>query len=114
MGFGARLREERQKTGLNQEQLGRIGGVGRNAQNEYESDKGSPKADYLARLGDHGVDIGYVLTGSRATDSLSPELSEVVGMLAQLPSGWTSVVRQTLSQALASIGTSEPGSSNER
>lgn len=64
-GIGPRLREERTRLKLSQSALGSIGGVETNAQGNYESGARSPKADYLLRITDAGVDINYVLTGTR-------------------------------------------------
>ncbi|MEO6360284.1 MAG: hypothetical protein ABIO43_06900 [Sphingomicrobium sp.] len=45
-------------------------GVHRNSQYAYEKGRTPAPADYLLRLGDHGVDIGYVLTGHRISGLL--------------------------------------------
>ncbi|WP_296257479.1 MULTISPECIES: helix-turn-helix domain-containing protein [unclassified Pseudomonas] len=63
IGIGQRLREERNRLKLSQSALGSIGGVETNAQGNYESGLRSPKADYLLRISEAGVDINYVLTG---------------------------------------------------
>lgn len=70
--LGDRLREERQKTGKNQEAFGMVGGVSRRSQAEYESGKTPPNTDYLERISESGIDIAYVLTGRRTADSLGP------------------------------------------
>ena len=64
-GFGHRLRQERMRLKLSQSALGGVGGVETNAQGNYESGARSPKADYLLRVAERGVDITYVLTGVR-------------------------------------------------
>jgi transcriptional regulator with XRE-family HTH domain len=64
-GIGPRLREERARLKLSQSALGTLGGVETNAQGNYESGARSPKADYLLRIAESGVDIYYVLTGTR-------------------------------------------------
>ena len=63
-GIGSRLRQERERLGLSQKIFGEIGGVEANAQGKYESGGRAPKADYLSRVAERGVDILYVLTGS--------------------------------------------------
>ncbi|MFJ3470670.1 helix-turn-helix domain-containing protein [Pseudomonas sp. NPDC090203] len=65
-GIGPRLREERTRLKLSQSALGTLGGVETNAQGNYESGARSPKADYLLRIAEAGVDIYYVLTGTRS------------------------------------------------
>lgn len=62
---GRRLREERERLGLSQTEFGRQGGVTKQAQINYESDKRSPSTDYLAKVAELGVDILYVVTGRR-------------------------------------------------
>jgi len=73
-GIGQRLRQERNRLKLSQSALGAIGGVETNAQGNYESGARSPKADYLLRITQAGVDIYYVLTGVRQTqmDGITP------------------------------------------
>ncbi|AQT95180.1 MULTISPECIES: helix-turn-helix domain-containing protein [Pseudomonas] len=62
-GIGSRLRQERERLGLSQKVFGEIGGVEANAQGKYESGGRAPKADYLSRVAEKGVDVLYVLTG---------------------------------------------------
>lgn len=75
-GIGIRLREERDRLGLSQKVFGEIGGVEANAQGKYESGHRVPKADYLAAVARRGVDVLYVLTGTRTPVSLN-HLSQV-------------------------------------
>lgn len=63
--LGSRLREERERLGLNQEAFGQIGGVNRNSQAKYEKDLRQPDAGYLAAVAAVGVDVLYVITGQR-------------------------------------------------
>ncbi|MCP2053745.1 UNVERIFIED_ORG: transcriptional regulator with XRE-family HTH domain [Pseudomonas fluorescens] len=63
-GIGSRLRRERERLGLSQKVFGEIGGVEANAQGKYENGGRAPKADYLSRVAEKGVDILYVLTGN--------------------------------------------------
>lgn len=65
-GIGPRLRQERHRLKLSQSAMGAIGGVETNAQGNYESGVRYPKADYLLRLIDAGVDINFVMTGTRS------------------------------------------------
>ena len=72
--LGSRLKEERKRLGLSQQDFGSIGGVEANAQGKYESGERIPRSDYLAALGKKGIDVMYVLSGERtpiATDSLN-------------------------------------------
>lgn len=62
--LGSRLRKERKRLGLTQIAFARIGGVEPNAQGHYESGHRSPKADYLQRVCDAGVDMHYLFSGN--------------------------------------------------
>lgn len=58
-----RLKEERNRLGLNQTDFAALAGVGKTTQINYESGNRTPSADYLAAIFNHGVDIQYVVTG---------------------------------------------------
>ena len=75
-GIGSRLRQERERLGLSQKAFGMIGGVEANAQGKYENGDRAPKADYLSRVAERGVDVLYVLTGS-PPPTLMDNLSQV-------------------------------------
>ncbi len=64
-GFGARLREERERLGLTQEALAALCGVKRLAQSQYEKEASFPTVRYLAALAMAGVDLGLVIFGRR-------------------------------------------------
>ncbi|UZJ58795.1 XRE family transcriptional regulator [Pseudomonas sp. KU26590] len=65
-GIGLRLRQERNRLKLSQSAMGAIGGVETNAQGNYENGTRSPKADYLLRIAQAGVDLNYVMSGNRS------------------------------------------------
>ncbi len=62
-GIGRRLKEERVRLKLSQHALGAIGGVETNAQGNYEGGARYPRADYLCRIAQSGIDVTYVVTG---------------------------------------------------
>lgn len=64
--FARRLREERERLGFSQKAFGELGGVSKNTQLAYENGASSIPLDYLLKLTKHGLDLGYVSTGSRA------------------------------------------------
>lgn len=66
VSIGGRLREERQRLGMNQTEFGEIGGVTKKTQMLYESGDRLPDAAYLAAAAHAGVDVLFVLTGSRS------------------------------------------------
>lgn len=63
--FGSRLRQERQRLGMNQATFARLGGVEPNAQSLYESGKRVPRADYLMNIARGGVDLLFLFLQSR-------------------------------------------------
>lgn len=63
--IGGRLREERQRLKLSQEELGSSGGVIQNTQWKYEDGQRTPDALYLSLVAEVGVDVLYVVTGRR-------------------------------------------------
>lgn len=64
--FSERLREQRDHTGLSQEQFAALAGQSKKSQGRYETGERSPDVDYLLALSEHGVDIAYLLTGQRS------------------------------------------------
>ncbi|MCD5993555.1 helix-turn-helix transcriptional regulator [Pseudomonas sp. CDFA 602] len=100
--FGARLREERCAMGLSQQKFAEIGGVEANAQAKYEHGKRTPRSTYLVALGEKGVDIFYLLSGTRlpvGLDSLSPGEREIVQRFRLL----NEVDQHTISQLALSL-----------
>ncbi|MCT8273371.1 MULTISPECIES: helix-turn-helix domain-containing protein [Xanthomonas translucens group] len=60
-----RLREERVRLGMNQQELADIGGVSRKTQSAYEGGLTAPDVAYLSRVEARGVDVHYVIGGAR-------------------------------------------------
>lgn len=91
-GFSDRLKEERKRLGLSQADMAAAGGVGLNSQSNYENGHRSPDAVYLERIASLGVDIGYLVLGSRGP-ALSPALhtEPSTDFLVPLRPGWQSV-----------------------
>ena len=69
MSFGKRLNEERKRINLNQTEFGKIGGVTKTSQLNYEASERSPSADYWKAISNIGVDVQYILTGTRTNES---------------------------------------------
>lgn len=63
-GFGSRLRAERKRLGLSQEQLAEAAGIKRLAQSQYESESREPRISYLAAIGAAGVDLYFLMFGN--------------------------------------------------
>lgn len=64
--LGKRLAEERRRLGLSQHVLSTIMGFGRSALAMVETGKTPIDAQRLIDLGEHGVDVIYVLTGEKS------------------------------------------------
>ncbi len=62
-----RLREERLRLKLNQEDMATVGGVKRRAQINYESGIRCPDGHYFSAIAAAGADVQYILTGVRST-----------------------------------------------
>jgi transcriptional regulator with XRE-family HTH domain len=75
---GTRLREERERLGMNQDDFAATGGVGKRALIHYEKNERSPDTTFLSAVAAAGVDVLYVITGQR---------SQPVAEVALLPEG---------------------------
>jgi transcriptional regulator with XRE-family HTH domain len=64
-GWGHRLREERLRLGMSQDQLGTIARQSRKSVLRYESEERAPDAHFLEAIAAHGADVLYILTGRR-------------------------------------------------
>lgn len=64
-GFGGRLRDERERVGMTQTAFAEVAGIKRMAQGQYESEVRSPTVRYLSAVAAAGIDLHYVLFGSR-------------------------------------------------
>ncbi|WFR81077.1 helix-turn-helix transcriptional regulator [Janthinobacterium rivuli] len=76
--FFDRLKEERKRLGLNQDEFAALGGVKKGAQFNYENGSRTPDSDYLAAVAGVGVDVLYLLTGEHATSSLPTDEHELL------------------------------------
>ncbi len=82
MTIGDRLREERDRLGMNQEDFGAAGGVKRKSQFNYEAGERLPDAGYLSAIAELGVDVRWVITGSRDYEPPTPLSAEEQTLLA--------------------------------
>lgn len=74
MSFGSRLRQERDVLGLTQQKFAELGGVKRVSQHLYEQDVRAPDMNYLSRLKEHGVDVWFLIHGTRISQRTSDQL----------------------------------------
>ena len=67
--IGKRIRAERERLGLKQDQLG----VAPKTQRYYENDERQADAAYLAAFAGQGADVLFILTGRRDTQGISAD-----------------------------------------
>jgi transcriptional regulator with XRE-family HTH domain len=87
-GIGIRLKSERKRLDLSQQELGAIGGIEANAQGLYERGKRFPNAGYLGAVAQAGVDVLFVITGTRkvlALDAITAGDTKLLRELDGLP-----------------------------
>jgi transcriptional regulator with XRE-family HTH domain len=66
MTIGKRLKEERERLGFTVVAFAEAAGSKKHTVIDWQNDVSSPPAARLAMLAEHGVDLLYVLTGSRS------------------------------------------------
>lgn len=66
--FGERLRQERDRLGLSQADMAKLGGTKARTYQDWERDVSPVSAEFLARISAHGLDTPFVLTGMRSFD----------------------------------------------
>lgn len=76
--FFERLKEERNRLGLNQEEFAALGGVKKGAQFNYENGSRKPDSDYLEAIALAGVDVLYLLTGKTSNNTLADDENELL------------------------------------
>ena len=80
--IGQRLKEIRNSVNMSQTKFGSIGGVGQKAQINYEKNDRNPTAEYLANISKiPTVDIQYIITGVRSSNTLSNSELELITAL---------------------------------
>lgn len=71
MNIGERIKEERERIGLDQVEFSALGGASRHSQIDWEKGKSFPNAKALAAWAAAGVDVQYILTGVRAGGAIA-------------------------------------------
>ena len=98
-----RLREERERLGLSQDEFAELGGVQRRSQGNYERGDRVPDAVYLAAIAAKGVDVLYVVTGLRtpsaAPQALDEDTQAMVDIYRRLPVDDRAAVRRIANSA---------------
>ena len=76
LGFGSRLRKERERLGFNQDAFATAVGIKRLAQSSYEKEQTSPNIRYLVEIGNLGVDLVFLLFGIQSPKNALPAESQ--------------------------------------
>ena len=71
--IGARIKEERERLGFDQEPFAALSGASRYSQIDWEKGKSFPNAKALAAWASAGADVQYILTGIRAGGAIAQE-----------------------------------------
>lgn len=82
--FSSRLRVERARLGLTQEQFASLGGVKRASQHMYEQSERVPDIHYLQRLSEHQIDVVHLLLGQKVPSSDAGQLILSGGLLSDI------------------------------
>lgn len=99
MDIGKRLKEERERLGLTQPQLGVLGGAGKTTVIAWERGTAYPNAAFLAAIAAAGVDVLYVVTGQRASAPalapLKPDEAALLDNYRHAPEDQQRLLRET-------------------
>lgn len=87
--FGDRIRAERRRLGLSQEELAEQLGVSRSSVAYYEADRTVPDLDFLAHADTVGMDVLYVVFGRHSTEQAGLALDwDLLASILQGIRGW--------------------------
>lgn len=82
--FGRRLRSERDRLAMTQDDFGALGGVRRLTQHLYEQDSRVPDLKYLMGVATAGVDLVYLMLGRREALGNPEHISMSAAQLTEL------------------------------
>lgn len=103
MTIGNRIKDERERLKMNQEEFALQGGVSLRSQQMYERDKTDPAAGYFVSISKIGVDVNYILTGVRIPIVQRDSKTEDIDVLEDVKKPPTKVVARNLGE----LGVSE-------
>lgn len=90
--FSNRLREERNRLGLSQDEFAKKANVTKNTQLAYEQGTRPPDVLYLYRIADAGVDLFYLLGREGDWAKLAPEIAELIRSFRTLGSAQQALI----------------------
>lgn len=94
--IGKRLRMERERLGLKQEDYFRLGDWSARTVSNWEAGRTTPTAEFFADVEELGLDLNYIITGRRAAGPLTGP--------APAPAGDADTIRIPLFSATGSMG----------
>lgn len=85
--IATRIREERERLGLNQTDFASLAGATRKTLFNWENGVGSPSAEVLSAWSERGVDVAYIVLGSTSTNALTADEQALLALFraASLP-----------------------------
>lgn len=111
MTMGERLKEERQRIGVNQTVMAEKCGVTKNTQLAYEKGDRSPDTSYLASSAALGLDVLYVVTGERKprlVESLNSETAAFIELYQRVSQADRQVLLR-MASAFADVAVTKGG-----
>lgn len=106
MSMNARLREERERLEMSQEDFAALAGVTRSPYSSWEAGKTSPTAVQLAALANAGADVLYILTGQRQTGDVQRALTRREAVLVDNYRNVSESQKDALDQVSAALAQS--------
>ena len=82
VSLGARIREERQRLGMNQTVFAALAGASRRAMVSWEKNESAPLTTALMAWAEAGADALYMLTGHRTADRPDNPVTQIADQLA--------------------------------
>jgi transcriptional regulator with XRE-family HTH domain len=104
--FGERLKEERIRIGLSQEEFAKKCAVSKRSQINYEQSERAPDLHYLSEMAGLGGNVDYVVTGKRQgvnEDKLRDSLEVVFNVLSVLKETNEDISNERAAQLVAMI-----------
>ncbi|PIF89761.1 phage repressor protein C with HTH and peptisase S24 domain [Acidovorax sp. 62] len=95
-GIGQRLRIERERLGLKQEDYFRLGDWSARTVSNWEAGRTTPTAEFFADVEELGLDVNFIITGRRTASPLTGP--------APAPAGGADTIRIPLFSATGSMG----------
>jgi transcriptional regulator with XRE-family HTH domain len=109
---GGRIAYWRAQAGLGQEEFGRLMGVSRNTQFNYENDRRLPDFGYLAALKSKGYQIGWLMGDAYMSAEHKPmtdQEAQVLGWYQRADESSRKAIEQLMRLAAERMAPDDPG-----